>query len=515
MELALSILMDELAVFEPVLLKALSTKTNFSQIHFFSTNFSERDDRILYIGEAAELYNSVTKLPTNLIVIGTEYPYLKLEEFDTLVQISDCVDREVVMQKLFDVFASYHQWDQCLLTAIIDHTGIDDFLNIAIQKLLNPIALFDNGLRVIATAGNFVRSPVGTIWEKINLPGYPLVDFFTLKEQTELSLKTIKKVDEPYLHQPVFDQVHTYASTHIWIDGKLCGNIGLVDINSPFTEGQLRVIWHITQRLSQYFKTNDIYLRLAENQTSLVKHLIEDTVIHDKNVAYHLERYGWKITDDFYLMIFVTPIDLLSIIESTNYIKRIYNHYPGAIVTVYQDQMIVIIQKKDYAIETETERNRLQGLLDKYEMKCGISNCFHDFLQLKFYFIQSRFAVDICVQKNTNTFCFYAPHATEHLLGCLGKSVDLQVFCYPEMLEILKTEGEQEKELLRNLLIYLLHGRNLSSAAKALKLHRNTLIYRIDKIAHRLKLDFNALSENDLFSLIFSCIVAEDLDDKA
>ena len=133
------------------------------------------------------------------------------------------------------------------------------------------------------------------------------------------------------------------------------------------------------------------------------------------------------------------------------------------------------------------------------------------FLALKLYFIQSRFAVDICLQNNNTSFCFYAAHLLEHLLDSLASSVDLRVFCHPEILAIRKTEDDQERELLRNLRIYLLHGRNLSAAAKALSLHRNTLIYRIDKIARRLKIDFNELNENELFSLIFSCIVAEEL----
>ncbi|WKY42943.1 helix-turn-helix domain-containing protein [Eubacteriaceae bacterium ES2] len=515
MELALCILMDELASFKPVIIKALSDKKEFAQVRLISNDCSESNEGTLYIIEADDLRCHTNKLPANLILIGNECTSLKLEKFNTLIQISEDIELEAVIQKIFDIFTSYNQWDQRLLTAIIEHVAIDDFLNIAIEKLLNPIALFDNGLTVIASAGNFERSPKGTIWEKINLPGYPLVDFFTLQEQTELSLKTMKQIDAPYLHQPVLDLVHTYASTHIWIDGKLCGNIGLVDINTPFTSGQLRIIWHITLRLTQYFKTNEIYLSLAENQTGLIKHLIEDSVIQDKNIAYHLNRYSWDITDDFYLLTFIASVDAISIIEANAYIKRIYNHYPNAMVTVYENDIILVIRKNDYLIEAETEQKRLKILLDKYEMKCGISNCFQDFLQLRLFYIQSSFAAKICAQDSDVSFCFYGHHVTEHLLECLEGNVDPRVFCHPKILEIQKSNDEQEKELLRNLRIYLLFGRNLSSAAKALNLHRNTLIYRIDKISRRFDLDFNTLDETEIFSLIFSCIIAENLEARA
>lgn len=516
MDLALAILLDELAMFQPRIEKAISLKTEFRNVHFLpdeSLNIETiMDQSTLFIADATTLTQESTKLPADLLIIGADLSGIKWESLDTLIRLSGETDREALFQHLFDVFAAYQAWDQRLLTAIIDQVAIDEFLNIAAEKLQNPMALFDNAMSVMATAGKFVKSPVGTIWEKINLPGYPLLDFFTLQEQNELSINVMKQVDEPYLYRPTFDPDHTYASTHIWVAGKLSGNIGLVDLNASFTAGQLRVLWHITQRLTQYFKTNDVYQRLAENQTGLINHLLEDPLIQDQNVDYHLGRFGWRRDDAFYLLTFVAPIENLSIIEANTYLKRIYNHFPGSMVTVYQDYIIAIIRQGEYPIETAAEQQRLPLLLGKYQLKCGISRRFHDFLQLKLYFVQSRYAVDIAIQNESASFYFYAPYVTEHLLDCLASSVDLRVFCDPDIVAMLTTADDLDRELLRNLHIYLLHGRNLSAAAKVLNLHRNTLIYRIDKIARRLKLDFNSLSENELFSLIFSCMVAESID---
>ncbi|WP_296559090.1 hypothetical protein [uncultured Acetobacterium sp.] len=174
MELALSILLDELETLEPVLLKALSTKTKFRQVHFFQDTLTETDNKTLYIAEATSFLNRRTGFPANLIVIGDELSSFKLEQMDTLVQISGNIDRETVMQKLFDVYNAYNHWDQRMLTAILENAGIEEFLKIAAENLDNPIALFDNSLTVIATASSFLNSAAGTIWEKIEIPGYPL-----------------------------------------------------------------------------------------------------------------------------------------------------------------------------------------------------------------------------------------------------------------------------------------------------------------------------------------------------
>ncbi|UYO64367.1 helix-turn-helix domain-containing protein [Acetobacterium wieringae] len=516
MELALSILMDELAVFEPVLLKALSTKTKFRQVHFFQDTLTETDNKTLYIADATSFLNSRTVFPANLIVIGDELSSFKLEHVDTLMQIPSGVDRETVMQRLFDVYNIYNHWDQRMLTAILENIGIEEFLKIAAENLDNPIALFDNSLTVIATAGSFLNSAAGTIWEKINIPGYPLADFFTLQEQQELSVKMLKQVEEPYLYHPVFDQRHTYASTHIWIDQKLCGNLGLVDINAPFTEGQLRILWHITERLTRYFKSNDAYIHIAENQTHFIKHLIEDQIADEKSIIYHLKRFGLKRYDDYYLLCFVCPMTSSSEIESMSFVKRINQYYYGSIISVYDQQIILILSEAVYPIQSQEEQTRMAELLLKYEMNCGISICFHDFLQLRHYYVQSRFAAEISLKSNNEnqkSFCFYEACYQEHLVELLSRSVELPVICEPEILKLKNFGEEHEIELIHCLRVYLQHGRNLSSTAKELNLHRNTLIYRIDKIGRILKLDLSHLSEEKNFFLIFSCMVAETICD--
>lgn len=511
MELALSILMDELETFEPVLLKALSTKTKFRHIHFFRDTLTETDSRTLYIAEAAALLNSRTVFPTNMIVIGDEILTLKLESVDTLVQISSEADCNAVMQKLFDVCNDYSLWDEKMMIAILNNTGIEDFLKIAAEKLHNPIALFDNSLTVIATAGSFLNSAIGTIWEKINIPGYPLADFFTLQEQQELSVKMLKQVEDPYLYHPVLDQRHTYASSHIWVDQKLCGNLGLVNINAPFTEGQLRILGHITDQLTRYFKTNDAYIHIAENQTHFIKHLIEDESADEKSIVYHLKRFRLKRYDNYYLLCFVCPMTGSSEIESMSFVKRINQYYNGSIISVYDQKIILIISEAVYPIQSPVELARLEELLLKYEMNCGISICFHDFLELRHYYVQSHFAAKISLNDDQKPFCFYEACYQEHLVELLSRSVDLPVICDPEILNLKKSEEEHENELIHCLRVYLQHGRNLSSASKELNLHRNTLIYRIDKIGRILKLDLNHLSEEKIFFLIFSCMVVETI----
>jgi hypothetical protein len=503
--------MDELSKFFPKLCKSLSPKTRFLRVHFYWEGLAQTDDKTLYIADMGHLLKGKTNLPKNLIVIGGEASVLNFENQEVLIQISG-TDCETIMEKIFDVYLDFNQWDQRLMTAVLSHAEVEEFLKIAAEKLSNPVAFFDNGLTAMATAGSFVQSTEGTIWEKIAIPGYPLADFFTLKEQQALSLKMQKQVDKPYLYQPVLDPRHTYASTHIWIDQKLCGNLGQVDINEPFSEGQLEILWHIGKRLTDYLKINDSYRDLAKNQTNFIKDLFEEKMADEKSIDFHLTRLGLKRRGDYYLLSFICPMTISTPIEIMSYVKRIHPYYPDGVISVHDDLIILLVDKNIYPLASLAEQERLTGLLLKYEMKCGISLCFHDLLKLRYAYLQSRFGAENGVNENNEEaqrFCFYECCYQEHLFSLLGQGIDLPVLCAPDILEMVQVRESNERELIQCLRIYLLHGRNLASASKALNVHRNTLIYRIDKIARRLKMDLDQLSEDEIFYLIFSCMVAE------
>jgi DNA-binding PucR family transcriptional regulator len=64
---------------------------------------------------------------------------------------------------------------------------------------------------------------------------------------------------------------------------------------------------------------------------------------------------------------------------------------------------------------------------------------------------------------------------------------------YEEILAPLEAyDVEWESELLPSLRVYMEHGANLNSAARALFIHRHTLRYRLEQIAEILKVDIDS-----------------------
>jgi DNA-binding PucR family transcriptional regulator len=70
---------------------------------------------------------------------------------------------------------------------------------------------------------------------------------------------------------------------------------------------------------------------------------------------------------------------------------------------------------------------------------------------------------------------------------------------------------EGQRELVRSLYHYLLSGRNITVTAENIHVHRNSLIYRLNKLSEMLDKDLKDLGPDQTFFYLFSCMIVEHL----
>ncbi|MDR2785480.1 MAG: helix-turn-helix domain-containing protein, partial [Treponema sp.] len=505
--LTLGIIIDGLADYNPVVHKMSSAETEFRQFHYRDTELVKTDPECLYVLDSAV---SEKNYPRHIIIAADTLPGAltkRMDAVETLIQISGSMSAAALVQEGHTLFESHETWHKALLLAIIQHKPIHEFLELAAEKLTNPLILFDNNQAVISTAGKFPRSPQGTIWEKISDPAFVAADFCSPQELRESSIKNSEKNGSPYVFHLSADPDHTYVSLSIWINEKNYGAICMVDVNASFTDGQLSVFSQITQALKWYFSNHSIYMRIAENKVNYLDSLLEGVDISAEIVSRYLERMKWNLDGDFCFLTLTCPVDLTMPFESVSYIKQISAIFPLALVSVYQNSIIMIVRCTDYNIRRDKERQQLEKLLAKNEMRCGVSMVFHNFMRLRYYYVQSSFAAAQCESYPGSLLCYYENCQRTHILKSLRTSADPQSFCHPEILALWESGSEEQRELVHCLYHYLLNGRNLAATAKALFLHRNTLTYRLEKLSNILDNDLKTLASEQIFFYLFSCFI--------
>jgi hypothetical protein len=399
MELSLGIILDELAIYNPILRKKTKNQ-KISRFRYYDSSSVKPDNACLYVaGAGISGFDAARPCPKHLIVVGDALHKSCLKKADTVIQVPGGSSVHDILQAGFDMFESFEAWNQDMLLAIINRSPISAFLEVCAAKLANPVALFDNSVNLIAKAGTFINSPKGTIWEKIGDFGIIASDFFTIQEHRMLAEIHSKKSNAPFVYSPAADKGHAYVSSYVWINDKLYGSIGAVDINAPFTDGQLDITLHINGILKLYFENNEEYRRIAENKLKYLDSLLEGIPISEEIVGYYLNKAKWKINDDFYFLSFECPVPFASPVESASYIKLLNRFFPKALISVYQNRLIAVIRRADYPVDGGRDLKQLEKILHENEMWCGISTPFNDFMRLRYYYAQSVFAAEYCKAK--------------------------------------------------------------------------------------------------------------------
>ena len=86
----------------------------------------------------------------------------------------------------------------------------------------------------------------------------------------------------------------------------------------------------------------------------------------------------------------------------------------------------------------------------------------------------------------------------DYICQRLDAGIDKHLLIHPDIERLIDHDRENGSELFQTLKTYLANERNVSQTAKALFLHRNSVIYRIDKINSIMKTSLDS-ADNRLF----------------
>ncbi|GFN23726.1 PucR family transcriptional regulator [Thermanaeromonas sp. C210] len=318
-------------------------------------------------------------------------------------------------------------------------------------------------------------------------------------------VRTRKK---PFFYKSNSSDRYTQMIAGLSINGKHFGTFGLIDINKPFTLGQLSLVYHLKNVMELAISKNRELTDITEEPFYFIERLLNGFEVEKKVVEYHLRKRKWGLEDGFYLLNFSSPEQSLDEVLFKTYIYRIKKLIGRAIIFTYENSIIAVLRENDYSLDDSAFLKELDELLSRIGIKCGISLKFYNFLNLKYPYIQSKIALTEGTKKDPHRWRYYfRDYYIDHILRSLDKSTSLKSLCHPLVLKLKEYDEKNNTEYVRCLYTYLQNGLNISQTAKKLFIHRNTLTYRLSRIFEILGTD--SLREEELFLFFFSCLIAE------
>ena len=142
--------------------------------------------------------------------------------------------------------------------------------------------------------------------------------------------------------------------------------------------------------------------------------------------------------------------------------------------------------------KTEEIREQLVARLHGADVCCGVGRPARGLDNLRQSFREAEDAVEMCKALQTETrSTFFGNSSLYNLLLSLKNPSELQRFCQTWLADLIDYDDQQHSELLSTLNTYFANNGNTALTAKELRIHRNTLAYRLNRIAEITRLDLD------------------------
>ncbi|MGI6217558.1 MAG: PucR family transcriptional regulator [Coriobacteriales bacterium] len=438
----------------------------------------------------------------NILLVGDFPSWFEGNGCSTLATYHGNLNAEELCRQINDEIISYSNWYEEAMRAVLDHVDVQTFLDVCSRKLKNPVALFDNGMSVMAISGEFIGSIEGTIWEQVR-SGTQDLGFYSPKEQ-ELYASAIMHPTHPYIMHPTSDPTHAYLASHVLVEGQLAGSLGLVDINAPISQGQIEVFALITSLLDDYLRNNRSYLRVATASDNVVSLLLDGEPVSNDAVSMRLAEKGWDEPDSFVIALLRSALPEDQEAQLFPLARRIGEGPVKTMLCKHGEEIVAVFDV------TKSGRrcfeDSLSRCLPEEGVSCGISSAFSGFSNLIFCHGQALFAVGQA-EPGGSPVEFRECQGMQ-ILAQLGQGGSLAGLCDGLVWSLWNRGNPKQKELVRCLATYLDEGGNISSASRKLQIHRNTLVYRISLLSQLLGMDVSSMDDDARHYYLDSCRIA-------
>ena len=284
-------------------------------------------------------------------------------------------------------------------------------------------------------------------------------------------------------------------------------HVAMICDHRPMTPGLIDLFNHLITILSHFIKRN---WEEAKNYDHVYNSLIVDLMqgnLRDRVAVNERARIvGIKPEDQYVVMLLTggSKIDTifpgLMALDISKMFHRIRPVY-------YNCRLMLFVHHSDVAgyMADQDIHNQLNDYFVKNSVFCGVSEVFDDLLELPAAYREAEFALgefDSNYQRGSviwegapkwSNIVEFNMHFTSCLLDKSEKNVCLWTGSkYGKMLlELYRADLEKDTNNLEVLYVYLMNERRASETSSTLHMHRNNVLYRINRIEEMLKVDLN------------------------
>lgn len=425
---------------------------------------------------------------TNCVHVYREKDYVVCNGEGNIIRIRNIEVTQAVeiMQSVFDF---YEDWLERLLS-LVREKNYQEVVDQTWMVFHNPMILFDGNNKVLGISGQYTADSLDEEWGYLCKYGYSSLNAIQHMRYKYGNVNFDQPGCQPYQFMEGNLLSYSGISFCLYCDEVICGRINLIAADRELNAGDHQLLEKLGTILEpslgqQYYET---FLRNSNVFYSILFGKAYDEEKLDQQLSYQ----QWELDDTYQLaLVHVVEVDTGKSLESQMDIllHTILQQQPSCVV-LRKAPYILILSNKIIA-KDQIMLHFMEVMAKNNSLQFGFSLPCHGLQQASYLFEQCKAALNYG-RRNEPHQCFYYffDHAIEYIIETTPL-VRCTYACHPRVYDLWSLKESNRDEMYDTLKVYLDNERSIARTAAELFTHRNTIVYRMNKIRDFLVDDLN------------------------
>ena len=499
LKISINMIIDTLAEYHPECFYSGET-VSFSGLRLYERSTGQLSPENIYMCASRELDRFALNSNCYFLCVNKMSSALRSHCLGKRVVVieDESVHLATVFNTIQSLFTDMREWHQNMHVSLIQNNNVQELLNMSEAVLGNPIVLVDLGFKLLAHTEHIQTDD--EVYNELIRRGYHTkqnIDRLTRTRQVE-SIKNLNSIDT----EQSLPQVSRYPimTKTFYQNGVPCAYMRMICSSKPPTRS-------MKERFALLAESVEYYLHNYYSEASLHKNiyeyvlveLIEKRIVDQEHIADRVSAAGLEM-DAEYLLGRVVFEDEANI--SLSYmLDQILSIFPEARPFLYNGSIIMLM---DYDGRLRSDQSwkahrfqAVQDFLVHYRANCGISAVFHSPLLVADAYVQTAVAIDLGRQlqekwdktDGKQRMFSYSEYFVYHLITACSRDVQLKSLCDEKLLRIWMKDQQKNTKSTELLYTYLINNCRPTDTGAVLHMHRNNVIYHIERLSEQFDLD--------------------------
>ena len=428
----------------------------------------------------------------NTVYVGSAREFFDSAENDSIVvhRHDMILVKQVEAEELFDtvcnIIDKYTAWDRQLSACLDEENGLQEMIDLSRDVLQNPSYLYDPNGDIMAIAGDYPAS-VHWHWKEL-IDNHGITEKRMKFFKDNINISSVFDDVIPTRRASVMDD-YEYIHCSVLMNRRIVGHYVLFGFLRPIAQGMENLVDVLIGWMN-------LYVEKKEYDRSQLEEL--------------LRSFRWKMSDPYQILAVREIVNSEPVLLGRAF-RRISQTIPDLVIA-QRERHLVILRNLAAGAENSELEQQLNAIL-KDDFLIGFSTPFSGIESAELFYRQALEELERCRLSGLRR-SLGRDHLLDYLEKLLGENDLAGAYVEPVLRELKLTDERQGTAYYETFRAFCICGFHKSETAEMLSLHRNSLNYRLDRIAELMGNDtflrLTAPGNPELQTrLAFSCFILD------